>query len=666
MNNMVENRLSWMIGGAQGSGVDSSANMFARACNYAGLWVFGKREYYSNIMGEHSYFVVRVGDSPIRSHLDNVNLLASFDGETVVRHFRSVSREGGIIYNPETARTKLKDIPTLEKRLLDDTENYLKSKGLGDTVEDALEDARRQGVHLYPLPYNDLLKKIGSQFGETQLSRLTRMVNTMAVTASFGLLDFDLEKVKKAIGEIFKRKAKVVEMNVAAAEHTYNYTKEKYGDGFGHKLVGLETSEKRVFLQGNQAVALGKLLAGCRFQTYYPISPATDESVYLEAHEVLETNASKLNENPQIEEAAQLENNKGSVVVVQAEDEIAAITMATGASIAGARAATSTSGPGFSLMVEALGWAGINEVPVVVTLYQRGGPSTGLPTRHEQGDLKFVMSAGHGEFPRMVLASGDLEECFYDGVRVFNYAAKYQLPVIHLVDKSLASTTSTSTIYNTNGLRISKGKLADEENLKADSAAGEKYPRFKFTDTGISPRSIPGQKGGVFWLTGDEHDEVGHITEDPVLRVRMMEKRMGKLKVAADEIRSEEKANFFGPPDAEASIVSWGSTKGVILDVMEKLKEDGRSLNFLQMRLMSPFPSDYVSKILSKSPRRIDIEMNYGAQLAGLIREETGLAMDHLILKYNGRPITVDELYGALKKVILERKPRKVVLTHGA
>ena len=656
-----------MIGGSQGSGVDSAANMYSIACNRAGLWVYGQREYYSNIMGEHSYFVVRVNEVPIRSHFDEVNLLATFDSETVVRHFRSVSRDGGIIYNPEIVNVKLNEISTLDARLLHDTQTYLKDKDLGNTVQDTLEDARRRGVRLYPIPYTELLKKVGKQFAETQLSRLSKMVNTMAVSASFGLLGFNEEKLKEAINAVFVKKPKVAKINSAVADYAYVFTRDEYGDGFGHSLESVDTSDKRAYLQGNQAVALGKLLGGCRFQTYYPISPATDESVYLEDHELLDANTTRFIENPQVEELAQMENRevKGSIIVVQAEDEIAAITMATGAAITGVRAATSTSGPGFSLMVEGLGWAGINEVPVVVTLYQRGGPSTGMPTRHEQGDLKFALYAGHGEFPRMILASGDVAECFYDGVNAFNYAEMYQLPVIHLVDKYLASTTTTCPIYDIKNVKINRGKIADEEDLKADTLGAEKYRRFKFTDTGISPKSTPGMRGGTFWLTGDEHDELGHITEDPVIRTRMMEKRMGKLSVAANEIPIEDKVNFIGPPNAEATIVSWGSTKGVILDVIDRLKEDGRTINFLQIRLLEPFPTEYVSKILSKSPRRIDVEMNYGAQLAGLIRERTGLEMDHTILKYNGRPITMDELYGSVKKVILERKPRKMVMTHG-
>lgn len=217
-------------------------------------------------------------------------------------------------------------------------------------------------------------------------------------------------------------------MNVRAVKLTYDFVRDTFRtQDFHFRLVPEETSERRLLVNGNQAVALGKLAAGMTFQTYYPISPATDESVYLEAHETFPAT----------------NGEEGSVIIVQTEDELAAVTMASGAALTGARSATATSGPGFSLMAEGLGWAGINEVPLVVTLYQRGGPATGMPTRSEQGDWQFAIHAGHGEFPRIVMASGDNTEAFYDAAQAFNYAERYQMLVIHLLDKALASTMQT-------------------------------------------------------------------------------------------------------------------------------------------------------------------------------------------------------------------------------
>ncbi|MDG6911417.1 MAG: 2-oxoglutarate ferredoxin oxidoreductase subunit alpha, partial [Nitrososphaerota archaeon] len=353
---------------------------------------------------------------------------------------------------------------------------------------------------------------------------------------------------------------------------------------------------------------------------------------------------------------------KGSIAVVQSEDEIAAVTMAIGGGIAGVRSSTSTSGPGFSLMAEGLGYAGMNEVPVVVTLYSRGGPSTGLPTRHEQGDLRFALHAGHGEFPRFVLASGDLEEAFYDTIRAFNYSERYQTPVIHIVDKALANSDSTMSSLDVNRVKIDRGSFLKE----ITTAVNGEFKRFEHTPNGISPRAPVGTKGGVYWHTGDEHDELGHISEDPVNRDYMMEKRMGKVDLAAREIPMDERVNFFGPENADVTVVSWGSTKGAILDAMEWLKEDGISVNFLQIRLINPFPTEYVTKILSKAKRIIGIEMNYSAQLVGVVREQTCIPIDQVVVKYNGRPMSSEELYDSIKMIHEGTAPKRVVLRHGA
>ncbi|MDG6945979.1 MAG: 2-oxoglutarate ferredoxin oxidoreductase subunit alpha, partial [Nitrososphaerota archaeon] len=417
--------------------------------------------------------------------------------------------------------------------------------------------------------------------------------------------------------------------------------------------------EVKLGVIGNTMVAMAKELAGCRLQTYYPITPASDESEYLEAHsEILLDGADK--GDPRAAEVTAMK--KGSIAVVQSEDEIAAVTMAIGGGLAGVRSSTSTSGPGFSLMAEGLGYAGMNEVPVVVTLYSRGGPSTGLPTRHEQGDLRFALHAGHGEFPRFVLASGDLEEAFYDTIRAFNYSERYQTPVIHIVDKALANSDSTMSSLDVKRVKIDRGSFLKE----ITTAVNGEFKRFEHTPNGISPRAPVGTKGGVYWHTGDEHDELGHISEDPVNRDYMMEKRMGKIDLAAREIPMVERVNFFGPENADVTIISWGSTKGAILDAMEWLKEDGISVNFLQIRLVNPFPTEYVTKILSDAKKIVGIEMNYSAQLVGVVREQTCVPIDQLIVKYNGRPMSSEELYDSIKMIHEGKAPKKVVLRHGA
>jgi len=317
-------------------------------------------------------------------------------------------------------------------------------------------------------------------------------------------------------------------------------------------------------------------------------------------------------------------------------------------------------------MVEGLGWAGMNEVPVVITQYSRGGPSTGQPTRHEQGDLKFVLSASHGEFPRIVLCSGDLEECFYDAIRIFNYAEQFQMPSIHLIDKSMANTSVTIPQLKADLVKINRGKMV--ENNGSSNVNGEPYRRFAFSPDGISPRAVLGS-GHRFWNSGDEHDEMGHIEEDPFNRISMMDKRMTKLETAAREIPEIEKFNFFpsSKKQADATLVSWGSTKGAILDAMKLLEKDGISVEFLQIRLANPFPTESVKEKLSKAKLPIDIEQNYSGQMAQVIAEKTMIDLKNKIVKYNGRPMTQDEIYESVKRIISDpTQNRRVVLTHGA
>ncbi|MCI2429897.1 2-oxoacid:acceptor oxidoreductase subunit alpha [Candidatus Acetothermia bacterium] len=639
------NDLAWLVGGAQGSGVDSAANLFAKAGAFGGLYIYGQREYYSNIMGEHSYYQVCVGARPVRATRSHTDVLVSSDAETVFLHAPSVVQGGALVYDPKLTETSLSKVAALEHRARREIEAYLSAKNLPVTMGGMLQDAESRGVKLYPIPFDELLQKIaGGQL--TQLAQAKRMSNAMAVAASCAVLGYEIKFLEHALENIFHGKKKVVEANVKACDLAYEYVAQKFKRDFFVRLEPLKTDEPRLYITGAQAVALGKLAAGCTMQTYYPISPATDESVYLESHQLFETR-----------------EGTGAILVVQTEDEIAAVTMATGAALTGARAATSTSGPGFSLMVEALGWAGINEVPLVVTLYQRGSPSTGLPTRHEQGDLRFVLHAGHGEFPRIVIASGDLEECFYDEIGAFNYAERYQLPVVHLLDKSIASSSQTQKPFDLQRARIERGLLLS--SAEAPTQEGD-YKRFLYTETGISPRTVLGTRDGLFWNTGDEHDEWGHITEDPVERVQMMEKRAKKLEVAAREIPRAEKFNVFGDPEADLVLLSWGSPKGAILDALEALRAEKQSVCFVQCRLLWPLPGDDLRELLEKAKRRACIENNYSGQFAGLVREQTGIAMDHLIVKFNGRPITMDEVYQSVKEILSGEAPQRMVLTHGA
>ena len=634
-----------MAGGPQGSGVDTAANIFGRACGYGGLYVYGRREYHSNIKGLHSYFHLRISSREVSANINDVDLLAAFDAETVVRHVAEVISGGGIIVDKDQVNTKIFNIPTLSYEFKNEFRRYLDKKGLGDSLSDLLANAEKTGTRVFQIPYMDLLKQIANKLGIEQLSRVTRMINVLTIGISFGLLDYDESLVEKAIRTFFAEKPKIVDMNILAFKTAYNYAKQNFPNSFGHKLQKIGITEKRIFLSGNQAVALGKVLGGCRIQTYYPITPAADESEYLEAHEIFKIKTG---------------DGKGSMVVIQTEDEIAAINMASGAVLTGARAATSTSGPGFSLMVEGLAWAGNNEVPVVITYYQRGAPSTGLPTRHGQDDLRFAIHAGHGEFARIVLASGDIRESFYDAANAFNYAEKYQLPVIHLIDKALGNSSQTYAFFDSGQFEIQRGDILDETKLQ------DEYKRFKFTESGISSRVLLGTKNGIHWYTGDEHNEFGHISEEPTNRTVMVEKRMKKLEVIEKEVPIEEKVNFFGDRNAKNMIVSWGSPKGAILEAIRKLTDEGFSLGFMQVRMVHPLPKEHIANMLQGAQKIIDVEMNYSGQLGGIIREKTGIPMSFYVLKWNGRPMTTTEVYDAIKLILFDKAPKRQVLTYGS
>lgn len=636
--------ISWMAGGAQGAGVDSAANIFARACGYGGLYVYGKREYHSNIKGLHSYFHLRVSDREVQANVNDVDLLAAFDAETVVRHINEVVSGGGIIFDKEQISTKVFNIPTLPYEYKDELQKQVTQKGIGDTITDFLDFAQETGVQVFQIPYMDLLKRVAAKLGIEKISTVTRMINVLTIGVSFALLKYDIGLVEKAIKTIFSDKPKVADMNVIALNEAYDYTSQTFKNAFPCNLEKAETTEERIFLSGNHAVALGKVLGGCRVQTYYPITPAADESEYLEAHEIFKT-----------------KTGEASIVVVQTEDEIAAINSASGAALTGARAATSTSGPGFSLMVEGLSWAGNCEVPVVISYYQRGAPATGLPTRFGQSDLRFAVHAGHGDFPRMVLASGDIKECFYDAALAFNYAERYQMPVIHLIDKALANSSQTYRIFDIGQFKIERGAILSEADLQ-----GQEYRRFRFTENGVSPRVFLGTRRGVHWYTGDEHNEIGHISEEPANRIMMMEKRMKKLETADKEIPVEEKLNFFGDKTSKNMVISWGSPKGAILEAMSKLGEEGFSLGFLQIRMIQPFPKEYVGKVLEGSRKIITVENNYSGQLAEVVKENTGMQANFHILKYSGRPMSTTEVYDALKRVLVDQADERQVLTYGS
>jgi len=398
-------------------------------------------------------------------------------------------------------------------------------------------------------------------------------------------------------------------VNLKAIEAGYAAVEERYpragGDAQGHLLI-----------TGSKAMALGALAAGMTFYTAYPMSPATP-----------------------ILEALAAAGEEAGAVVEQAEDEIAAINMAIGASFAGARAMTGTSGGGFSLMVEALGLSGMAEIPVVIIDVQRPGPVTGLPTRTEQSDLLFVISASQGEFPRMVIAPTDPADAFYQTMRAFHLAEKYQIPVLLLSDQYLGDASYTVPALDPRKIEIARPASSHE--------GPEEYLRYRYTESGVSPRLIPGFTEHLVTADSDEHDERGAITESAEVRTRMVDKRMRKIEGLKTELREPE---FLGAEDFETLLVGWGSTRGPIADAVRRLNDSGGRYAALVFSDVFPLPTRLLTEKAARATRIVNVEQNATGQLARLIRMETGIACAGGVLKYDGRQISGREIADRLEK----------------
>ncbi len=611
--------LNIIIGGPQGSGIETAGVLAIRSLAMSGLEVFADREYHSNIKGKHSYSHIRASEKAVRSIKYPVDALGGLDVETIATHFQEVKKGGVLVYEEALAAKPLTKIPSMEAGRRERLKGELEARHIADSLGALAGYCSEHGIRVQAIPFSKILVE-GLR---SQNPYIERTMNTAITSALLALSGMPKSVVNNGLEATFREKAEVLGVNKLAAETVYNYLKPISSETVRRTVTG-----QRYLLAGNDAVAIGKLLGGLRLQTYYPITPAADESFAIEQHsELKDADGSVI----------------GSPVVVQAEDEMAAMAMAIGGALAGVRSATSTSGPGFCLMAEAFGWAGNSEVPVVITSYQRGGPSTGLPTRNSQSDLLFSIFAGHGEFARIVLASGDHLEALQDAVKVLNYAERYQVPAIHLLDKGLANCVTAIPIENS--IKIDRGSLQGDREVE-----GGDYRRFALSRQGISPRAFLGQQ--LMWYTGDEHDEHGHITEDPHERNAMYAKRMEKNTKILEELPDEDKAILHGPEKYDDLIITWGTTGGAVLDALESLGKGGRQVAALCVRLMEPFPADLVSEGLWDANEIIDIEANYTGMLAELIRMRCGIYVKNRVLKYTGRLISEDEVGMAYGKIL--------------
>ena len=639
MIEITHQSLLWRIGGAQGHGIDSASSLFARGCAKMGFHVLSRREYHSNIIGRHSYSDVRITNWSAGGHCASPDILVCLDAESLCRHINTVTAGGIIVIDAAETEVNLKTLKFLDVELKSQLYEQLAQAEQPFTVSGLISSLTEKRLTIVNVPFSKFRETLQNNSSVSR-SLASRSKNIALVAASASLLNIPKNILLNEVGVLFAGKEEAIQLSHQAIELAYGYVKSLNVQSQQGLPELIKSEEKHLWINGFQSVALGKLAAGMGIQPYYPISPATDESLYLESHQTIPL----------------LDGGNVGPLVIQTEDELAAITMACGAALTGARVSTSTSGPGFSLMVEGLGWAGMNEVPVVVTLYQRGGPSTGMPTRTEQGDLQFVLHAGHGEFPRIVLASGDVGECFYDAFRAFNYAERYQLPVIHMLDKSLSNTSQTVSFFDTHSLKIERGKMAQPENNEQ-----QRMSRFQLTPKGISPRPILGMKTQLFWSTGVEHAESGQVSENPLLRRKMMDKRAGKLELVVKEIPFDEKLAIYGDEYAELTIISWGSNKGVIVETAEQLNKEGHSVRVIMVKLLMPLPVTELKKLIKNNDTLVVVECNQSGQFNNLLKEKLGREADHLILKYTGRSFVLEEIKKSMNNIISGQAAKKII-----
>ncbi len=581
---LADNSVSFLIGGEAGQGLTRSGSLLGKALMRGGFYVFGANDYPSVIRGSHNFYVLRASDEEVWSQGDTVDIVLALNKETILRHIEGVTEGGGIVYDEKTE---------------------LKEGEIG-----------RDDVNLFPIPMSGIVDKVGGR---------PIMRNTVTLGAAVGLVGYNKEILKGVISDTFAGRDKIIEMNNKVIDAGYEYAKQNYAEGFHCKLETSSENPGRIMPTGNDAIALGAIQAGCRFFAAYPMTPASPILHYLAAKDA-----------------------ETDMVIIQTESEIAALNMVVGAGYAGVRAMTATSGGGFCLMTEALGLAAMTETPVVLMVGQRPGPSTGLATYSSQGDLLFAIHASHGEFPRVVVAPGDVEECFYLTMEAFNLAESFQVPSIILTDKYLVESHKSTDPFDTGKVAVDRGDL----QIIDEWAGSEEYERFKFTESGVSPRILPGTKGATVLANSNEHTEYGYTTSEPDETVEMVDKRFRKLDALKRQVELLNAVKAYGAQDAEVTLVGWGSTKGPALEAFKMLRRDGVKARFVQVVYMEPFPSKAVEEALKGGGKYMLIEANKTAQLGKLIKFHNGFTFEHIFLKYDGRPFNPGEIHSRVMEVL--------------
>lgn len=565
----------WKIGGEAGFGIMSSGTMLARTFSRAGYHVQTTNDYPSLIRGGHNLITVRIASYKFHAMNRGDNILIALNKQTVEFHKDELLDDSLVVFDPRDFEWKNSDFS--------------------------------KPVHCIALPFTEIVRKANGD---------PIMRNTVALGATIALLGSDFELFAAIIRDQFKRKGEeVVKFNLSLAKSGFDHIREHYKDISSMYIAKPTSTNKQLILNASEAVGIGAIRAGLKFAAIYPMTPINSLISFLADHE-----------------------RQLKVVYLQPEDEIAGINMAIGASIAGVRSMVATSGGGFALMVEGLSLAGMVEAPLVIDLGMRVGPATGMPTYTEQGELLFAIHAGHGEFPRIVLAPSDAAEAYTLTIVAFHLADRYHVPVFILTDKYINESQWCVPIDHFQGdVVIDRGPMSTEKDLPPNGS----FRRYASDVTdGISPRSIPGMKGGFYIANSYEHDETGFVTEDAKGRALMVDKRMKKFSAIQREMKPP---SVFGDGSADITFVSWGSSRGPVLEAMKLLSQKGIKTKLIHFSYIFPFP-DAISGMLSQEKRLIDVEQNATAQLAQLIRTHTGIEITEKILKYDGRPFFPEEI----------------------
>ena len=612
---MTDDELIWRIAGGSGDGIDSTSQNFAKALMRSGLNVFTHRHYPSRIRGGHTYVEIRATEDDVKSRGDGYNFLLAL-GDSFARNPKE-----NAYYGEEEIKPLYENLDELREGGI-----IVYDSGMLDTddIPNFDERVEENDWHVFDINLREIAKEHGREI----------MRNTAGVGVTAALLDMELDEIENLMEDAMG--GDMLEANLNVLHDAYEMTNEEYE--FEHDLTVPtgEHDEEQVLVSGSNGVAYGALDAGCRFIAGYPMTPWTD---------VFAIMSQNLPEFGGIAE--------------QVEDEIAAAALAVGASHAGVKAMSGSSGGGFALMGEPLGLAEMTETPIVLIEAMRAGPSTGLPTKPEQGDLESILYSSQGDSNRVVFAPADPAEAYDQTRMAFKLAYDYQIPAIVIIDQKLSGENrNVPKSFFDRPVDADPGSVLTEEELaEAPHDESGKFERFIHeTDNGVAPRSLPGQKDGRYLATGNEHNKAGHIDEDPDNRVAQMSRRMEKLVSIREELDEEHESqqSYRGPEDAEYGLITWGSQQGTVEEAVDRLNDRGVSVKSIGVSDLMPYPEQEMTEFLESVEEAMIVEMNATAQFRGLTQKELGQFGEKLtsFLKYDGNPFEPEEVVEAFEAQI--------------